>query len=143
VFELHPYVLEEAGLDAALRSLAQQAATRGRLDLRLDLRYRKHHVEDQLVFSAARELLANVVRHAEASRVTVRLAETNGNLELVVEDDGHGFPPERLAERLADGHVGLASQRVRVEAAGGHMDVASTPGTGTRVSISLPSAVPG
>jgi len=138
VFELHPYVLDEAGLEAALRSIAQQAATRGRLDLNLDLRYPKRHPQEQLVFSAARELLANVVAHADATEVTLHLGETDGMLDLVVEDDGRGFPPERLAERLADGHVGLATQRHRVEAAGGRMDVSSRPGAGTRVELQLP-----
>ena len=139
VFELHPYVLDEAGLEAALRSVAHQAAGRGGFDLELDLDYEKRHDEDQLLFSAARELLANAVRHSEARRVAVRLAEANGELVLVVEDDGRGFPPDRLAERLADGHVGLASQRVRVEAAGGSMDIASRPRRGTRVEIRLPA----
>ena len=138
VFELHPYVLDEAGLEAALRSIAQQTATRGRLDLNLDLRYPKRHPQEQLVFSAARELLANVVAHADATEVTLHLGETDGMLDLVVEDDGRGFPPERLAERLADGHVGLATQRHRVEAAGGRMDVSSRPGAGTRVELQLP-----
>jgi two-component system, NarL family, sensor kinase len=138
VFELHPYVLEQAGLKAALRSVAQQAATRGGFALKLDLRYEKRHAGEGLVFSAARELLGNVVKHAEASRVAVRLARTDGALELEVEDDGRGFAQERLAERLADGHVGLASQRVRVEAAGGSMRLSSSPGAGTRVAIRLP-----
>ena len=138
VFELHPYVLEEAGLKAAVRSVAQQAAYRAGLALELDLRYENRHPREPLVFSAARELLANVVRHAEAKRVSVRLAEDGGELELAVEDDGRGFPPERLAQQLANGHVGLASQRVRVEAAGGSMDVSSAPGDGTRVAIRLP-----
>jgi two-component system NarL family sensor kinase len=139
VFELHPYVLDEAGLEAALRSIAQQAATRGRLALDLDLRYAGDRAQqEQLVFSAARELLANVVQHADATEVTLRLVDTNGELDLEVEDDGRGFPPERLAEQLADGHVGLATQRHRVEAAGGRMDIASTPGVGTRVRIRLP-----
>jgi two-component system NarL family sensor kinase len=138
VFELHPYVLEEAGLEAALRALAQQAATRAGCELRLDLSSPEHHPRDQLVFSAARELLANVVRHAAAERVTVRLAARGRDVELVVADDGRGFAPERLAERLAEGHVGLASQRVRIEAAGGTMQVDSTPGGGTRVEIHLP-----
>ena len=71
--------------------------------------------------------------------MTLRLVESDGELELVVEDDGRGFPAEQLAERLADGHIGLATQRVRVEAAGGRMDVASAPGAGTRVEIRLPS----
>jgi two-component system NarL family sensor kinase len=139
VFELHPYVLEEAGLKAAVRSVAQQAANRAGLALELDLRYENRHPREPLVFSAARELLANVVRHAEARRVSVRLVEDDGELELAVEDDGRGFPPERLALQLANGHVGLASQRVRVEAAGGSMDVSSTPGDGTRVAIRLPA----
>ena len=139
VFELHPYVLEEAGLKAAVRSVAQQAANRAGLALELDLRYENRHPREPLVFSAARELLANVVRHAEARRVSVRLVEDDGELELAVEDDGRGFPPERLALQLANGHVGLASQRVRVEAAGGSMDVSSAPGDGTRVAIRLPA----
>jgi len=140
VFELHPYVLEEAGLEAGLRSLAQQAASRADLDLQLDLRYPERHPREQLVFSAARELLSNVVRHARAPRVAVRLADVGGELELVVEDDGQGFPPERLAERLADGHVGLASQRVRIEAAGGRLEVVSSPGDGTRVELHVPDS---
>jgi two-component system, NarL family, sensor kinase len=139
VFELHPYVLEEAGLEAALRSIAQQAAGRGDFELRLDLDYDGRNPHEQLLFSAARELLANVVRHSEADRVGVRLADTDGDLALVVEDDGRGFTPEQLAEQLAEGHVGLASQRVRIEAAGGSMDVASRPSEGTRVEIRLPA----
>ena len=138
VFELHPYVLEQAGLKAALRSVAQQAAMRGGLDLELDLRYENGNPREPLLFSAARELLSNVVRHARARRMTVRLVEENGEVELAVEDDGRGFPLERLAERLADGHVGLASQRVRVEAAGGTLQIDSAPGDGTRVAIRLP-----
>ena len=142
VFDLHPYVLEAAGLEAALRSIAQQAAARGRLRLQLDLHSPGRHDHDQLVFSAARELLANVLRHADASEVAVRLAERNGDLVLVVEDDGRGFPPGRPEERLANGHIGLAAQRVRVEAAGGRMDLLSAPGAGTRVEVSVPTGAP-
>jgi two-component system NarL family sensor kinase len=139
VVDLHPYVLEQAGLEAALRSVAQQAASRARLALHLDLHYVRRHPHEQLVFSAARELLANVVRHAEAGVLTLRLLDGDGELELVVADDGRGFTPDRLAERLADGHIGLATQRVRVEAAGGTLDVASAPGAGTRVTVRLPA----
>ncbi|HET9322338.1 MAG TPA: ATP-binding protein [Gaiellaceae bacterium] len=139
VFDLHPYVLEQAGLEAALRSIAQQAAARAHLRLTLDLRYQNRHPQEQLVFSAARELLANVVGHAEASDLTLRLREEDDVLELVVEDDGRGFTPGRLAERLADGHIGLATQRFRVESAGGRLDVLSKPGVGTRVAVRLPS----
>ncbi len=138
VFDLHPYVLEAAGLEAALRSIANEAAARGRLRLRLDLQCPDRHDGDQLVFSAARELLSNVVRHADASGVALRLAESNGDLVLVVEDDGRGFPPGLPDERLADGHIGLAAQRVRIESAGGRMELFSAPGDGTRVEVRAP-----
>lgn len=140
IFELHPYVLDEAGLEAGLRSIAQHASARGGFDLRLDLHYDHANSHDQLLFSAARELLANVVNHADAQLVTLRLGELNGDVELVVEDDGQGFPQDRLAEQLANGHVGLASQRIRIEAAGGRMHVASSPGQGTRVQIRVPGS---
>jgi signal transduction histidine kinase len=139
VFELHPYVLEEAGLKAALRSIAQQAASRASLAIQLDLRYEHRHPRERLMFSVGRELLSNVVRHADASKVSVRLVERAHELELTVEDDGCGFPPERLTERLADGHVGLASQRFRLETAGGSMVIAAAPGRGTRVEVRLPT----
>ena len=138
VFELHPYVLEQAGLNAAVRAVAEQAAARAGVKLDLELHYMGPHANEPLLFSAARELLTNVVRHADASRIGVRLADTNGLVELAVVDDGRGFALERLPEQLAGGHVGLASQRVRIEAAGGSMRVTSAPGEGTRVAIRLP-----
>jgi two-component system NarL family sensor kinase len=138
VFELHPYVLEEAGLEAALRAVARGAAERGGFEIAFDLRYDFRHRYEQLLFSCARELLANVVEHAQASHVLVGLGAEGDELVLRIEDDGEGFPPELLAERLAEGHVGLASQRVRIEAAGGTMTVASQPGTGTRAEIRVP-----
>jgi two-component system NarL family sensor kinase len=140
VFELHPYVLDEAGLEAALRSVARRAASRAGFELRLDFHYPRRHRREQLLYSAAREFLANVVAHARATQVLVRLAEVDGDVLLLVEDDGVGLPPEGLAERLATGHIGLASQRVRVEAAGGTLEVEPAHGGGTRVEVRLPWA---
>jgi two-component system, NarL family, sensor kinase len=143
IFELHPYVLDQVGLDAALRSISRRAASRAGFELQLDLRATGTTLQDQLVFSAAREFLANVVQHAAAAHVRVGLTDGAGELVLVVEDDGRGFPPEVLASRLAGGHVGLASQRARIEAAGGTMDLDSRPGDGTRVEIHVPAAASG
>jgi two-component system NarL family sensor kinase len=139
VFELHPYVLDEAGLEAALRSIAKQAEARGRLAVTLDIHYPDRHPREQLLFSAARELLGNVVQHADASRATLRLVERPADTELTVEDDGNGVSSDELAAQLAQGHIGLTTQRVRVEAAGGTMEVDSEPGAGTRVTIRLPN----
>jgi two-component system NarL family sensor kinase len=138
IFELHPYVLDEAGLEAAVRSVATRAAERAGVELQLEVEGGAGGRNDQLLFSAMRELVANVVRHAKARMLTVTLRPVDDDVLLIVEDDGTGLEPERLGERLADGHIGLASQRVRIESAGGRLSVVSRPGLGTRAEIRLP-----
>jgi len=145
IFELHPYVLDEAGLEPALRSIAERAAARGGLELELDLDQPRSAdgngvagKNDQLLFSAARELVSNVVRHAAATHLRIGLTRGSSEVVLVVEDDGRGVDLGTLAERLADGHIGLASQRVRVESAGGGLTVVSRPGSGTRAEVRVP-----
>jgi two-component system, NarL family, sensor kinase len=58
---------------------------------------------------------------------------------LEVRDDGRGFEISELAERLAAGHIGLQSQRERIESFGGRMDISTAPGRGTSVQIRVPS----
>src|SRR5207248_2733633 len=78
IFELHPHVLEEAGLEAAVRQVAETAARRGDFALTLELDSVPHRGErDRLLFSVARELLSNVVRHADSSKVIVTLHDLN------------------------------------------------------------------
>jgi two-component system, NarL family, sensor kinase len=140
VFELHPYVLEAAGLEAALKTVGQRAARSGAFELRLDTRPVGRSAHERLLLSAARELLTNVAKHAGARRVTVRLAEANGGLVVSIEDDGRGFDESVLEDRLAGGHIGLASHRARLESVGGALDVESAPGRGTRAEIRVPLA---
>lgn len=86
------------------------------------------------------ETLANVRKHAGASRVCVRLAETSEALEAMVEDNGPGFDLRR-ARSAANGigpHFGLATMRERAESIGGTLEIASAPGQGTRVQVRIP-----
>ncbi len=140
VFELHPYVLEQAGLPAALRAVGQRAARRGGFELEFDLAPSQARTHDALLLAAARELLANAAQHASARVVGVRLTERNGELLLSVRDDGVGFDPAVLPLRLAEGHIGLQSQRERIESVGGRFLIRSRPGAGTLVEISIPLA---
>ena len=139
VFELHPFVLEQSGLEAALRATGQRAARRGGFRVRFDLAYPRRHRNEGLLFGAARELLTNAATHAEAANVSVELWERNGSIELAVRDDGRGFDTSLLQQRIAQGHIGLQSQRERVESAGGRFDIRSSPGRGTAVEITLPN----
>jgi two-component system NarL family sensor kinase len=138
VFELHPYVLEQSGLEAALRAAGQRAARRGAFNVRFDLSYPRRHPQEVLLFGAARELLANAAVHADAVNVSVELFERNGSIELAVRDDGRGFDLGALPARIAEGHIGLQSHRERVESAGGRFDIRSSPGRGTEVEVRLP-----
>jgi two-component system NarL family sensor kinase len=138
VVELHPYVLEQSGLEAALRAAGQRAARRGAFHVRFDLSYPRRHPQEVLLYGAARELLANAAVHAHAGNVSVELFERNGSVALAVRDDGRGFDLGALPARIAEGHIGLQSQRERVESAGGRFDIHSSPGRGTEVEVGLP-----
>jgi two-component system NarL family sensor kinase len=139
VFELHPYVLEQAGLEVALRAVGERAAQRTGATLRLDLHYPQRHPHEGILFMAASELLANAVTHAEPSTIALRLRQEGSELVLGVSDDGRGFDLSTLDGRVGEGHIGLASQRVRIETIGGRFEIASEPGSGTRIEIHVPA----
>ena len=139
VFELHPYLLEQAGLPAALEAVAEQQGRRGRFHPRVRVGPDTGGEHDQLVLSLARELLVNAAKHSGAGEVTVALARTDGQLMLEVADDGSGISPDRLVIAPTQGHIGLASCAQRVEALGGRFSVAPRPRGGTRVRAMLPT----
>lgn len=89
-----------------------------------------------LLFRLVRELLFNVVKHAETDRASIRLAKQDGRLRVVIEDDGRGFDPSALDDQ--DEGLGLVSVRERIRMIGGEFEVASAPGEGTRVVIDVP-----
>jgi two-component system, NarL family, sensor kinase len=138
ISELHPYVLEHAGLPAALDAVAAEQGRRGRFHARVRVGPDASGPHDQLVLSLARELLVNAAKHAGASEVTVAVARTGSDLVLEVGDDGRGIDPSRLASAPAQGHIGLASCAQRVQALGGHFDVLPATNGGTRVLATIP-----
>jgi two-component system, NarL family, sensor kinase len=139
---LHPVTLEEGGLELALGAVVRQAARQGSFETSLEIDEAAIDVGDELVLAAARELLTNAARHADASRVSVRLVRDGDELELTVADDGRGFPPERRAAALAEGHIGLASVSQRLRAAGGSLELSSSP-AGTVATARLPVGADG
>ena len=139
IFELHPYVLDHAGLRAALTAHAETAARRADAQAQVEIDEASLTAgQEQLVLSLARELLANAARHSHASSISLRLRSQPDAVELVVADDGRGFSAERQADAVAHGHLGLATGAERAVAAGGSFDVASAPGAGTTVTVRLP-----
>jgi two-component system, NarL family, sensor kinase len=140
IFELHPYVLDHAGLVAALNAIADRSAQRMGAEISLAVDPAASGRHDELIVVLARELLNNAVKHSGASHVDVTVAADAERVELAVRDDGRGFDPSRRAASLLDGHIGLASSEQRALAAGGTLAVSSTPGGGTTVRVTLPPA---
>ncbi len=144
LFDLHPYLLDHAGLEAALRAVAERAARRGGFQWTVAVTGEVPPERERLVFSLVRELLANAARHARADQVDVRVEASGGALRVSAADDGVGIADGRLDHAVRDGHIGLASSFERVEALDGRLDIVSEAGAGTRVSATIPlrAAVP-
>jgi two-component system, NarL family, sensor kinase len=138
IFELHPHVLDQAGLEPALRAVVERTSRRGDFDVDLYLNHPHRHPDEALLLGAAREFLTNAARHAHATKVTVTLTDDNGAITLTTQDDGVGFDVNTISHYVADAHIGLLSQRERIEAAGGQLDINSSPGIGTTITVTLP-----
>jgi two-component system NarL family sensor kinase len=91
-----------------------------------------------LLVALARELVVNAIKHSGGTLVRVHVAREAGSLRLTVADDGHGFEPGGVDDRLRDGHLGLTAVRDRVKAQGGRVDFAATPSGGAEVRVRLP-----
>jgi two-component system, NarL family, sensor kinase len=139
VTALHPQVLTEVGLTAALRELIRGYEHRGNFDIEANLEEVGQPRSQSLLYRAARELLANATKHAQASTVRVSLARAGDAIKLSVVDDGIGFDPAILDRCVARGHIGLASLAARIDAMGGSMKITSAPGGGTRASVTTPA----
>jgi two-component system, NarL family, sensor kinase len=138
--EVHPSVLDHAGLEAAVRSLADEHRRRGAPPIDIDVDPAVAGRHDRLVHSLSRELLSNAVRHASATHIELRLADDGGRTLLEVRDDGRGIRPNEVEGVIRDGHIGLASWIERVSAVGGTLDIDSAPGRGAVVRATIPAS---
>jgi two-component system NarL family sensor kinase len=137
--EIYPASLHQAGLEAALRDLLAPLERQGletRLVVERDLGL-SDSAEAQL-FRAAQEALRNVLLHAGARHVEVRVARDGELAKLVVSDDGRGFSPAALSRRREEGHLGLRLLADLAAEAGGRLEVDSKPDHGTRVTMEVP-----
>lgn len=92
-----------------------------------------------LLFQAVRELLFNVVKHAGVRTAQVDMSQTDGNLRLVVNDQGAGFDPAHLrSEGGSSLGIGLFAVRERLDLLGGAMEIESSPGRGSRITLLAP-----
>ncbi len=141
--ELRPPALASFGLEKAIRSHSHsytqsQPNLQVHLDLDKDGQALPEHTRLTL-FRIYQVALMNVIRHAGARNVNIRLCLQSDTVILEVRDDGKGFPlPNRWVELARDGHMGLLGAKERAAAAGGTFEVESQPGEGTLLRVTLP-----
>jgi light-regulated signal transduction histidine kinase (bacteriophytochrome) len=151
-WEIRPTVLDDLGLQNAIRNLLETWGERSRLsfDLHLTLadRRMKPAIESTL-YRVLQEALTNVVRHAEATRVGVILGIKEDHATMIIEDDGRGFGCDDAPAQTTGGattghdhtatrHFGLLGMRERLALVHGSLEIESAPGRGTTLFVRVP-----
>lgn len=143
-FELSPPVLHDLGLGPALEWLAENMQRRHGLKVGFYEDSEARPLDEDAratLFKASREMLFNVIKHADASRVRVSLTREDGSVRVDIEDDGVGFEPEVLSTAWRDtGSFGLFNIRERLTQLGGRLEVKSQTGKGSLLTMFAPLA---
>jgi signal transduction histidine kinase len=140
VMDLRASVLEGQDLAAALNSGAQLWTAGSGVEVRVDVSGVRDAVPqefEQHLLRIAQEAVTNVVKHAGASQIWVKLHMEARKLYLRILDNGHGFEQQDAFSSLG-GHFGLIGMRERAERLGGELHLASHPGEGTQVEVMVP-----
>jgi signal transduction histidine kinase len=141
---LRPGALDDLGLAAAIEWQASDFASRNGVRCEVSVPPVDLHMDGDRATAAFRifqECLTNVIRHAEAKVVRVSLSQEEENILLIVEDDGVGFRESDLSNSF--GSLGLLGMKERAQFCGGDVQISSSPGNGTTVTVRVPMDTPG
>ena len=136
LLNLSPGILEEFGFVSAIQGLVTKINQTGVIHFELStfgLQYRLRKEYELALYRIIQELINNVLKHAEAKYVTLQIGYREGNIIIMMEDDGKGFE----INQHRDGY-GLKNLETRTKLLNGTMNIDSHIGTGTSVSIEIP-----
>jgi signal transduction histidine kinase len=148
VWALRPEPLEGASLPEALGRLSKRWSEESGIAADITVTGTPRSLSPEIeatLFRTAQEALANVRKHARASRVALTLSYMGDTVALDARDDGVGFDPLQTATEARDrtsGGFGLKGMRERVEQAGGSLSIESAPGEGSTLAVELPMVAP-
>jgi PAS domain S-box-containing protein len=140
---LRPGVLDDLGLAAAIEWQAGEFASRNGVQCKVTVPPVDLHLDGDratATFRIFQECLTNVIRHAQAKSVRVELCQEEESILLVVEDDGIGFSESGFSNAL--GSLGLLGMKERAQFCGGDVQISSSPGNGTTVTVRVPVDIP-
>jgi signal transduction histidine kinase len=136
---LRPSMLDDLGLEPALRWQAKEVSQRSGIPVSLDIQGELHRLPEPVricLYRAIQEALTNCIKHADATRVTVTVKQERDVLTASVQDNGKGFDVHHMRTQ----GLGLVGMEERVRALAGRLTISSQPGKGTLVTLSLPLA---
>jgi PAS domain S-box-containing protein len=136
--DLRPGILDDLGLAAAIEWYSEEFEKRTGIECRtsLDDSIQGDSQKDLVFFRVLQEALTNVIRHSEASSVSIKLYKSESGITMSIHDNGKGMLPE-IAESVKS--LGLIGMRERVRQFGGKIDISSKKGQGTMLTILIPS----
>jgi signal transduction histidine kinase len=141
IFEISPPVLYELGLGPAIEWLAEEIMEQHDIHIETEDRL-ETTIEDSiraLIFRSVRELLYNILKHAEADRAWVKLEQTGDDVRIVVEDNGVGFNPDEIRQDEGGNNgFGLFSIQERFRQLGGRLDIAAGAKGGALITLCIP-----
>ena len=138
---LRPPTLDDLGLVTSIRRLLDDLTERTKANGKLTVQGKERRLPPDTelgLFRIAQEAIRNVERHALATEVTMTLDFAVGEVRLEVHDNGVGFtPPAATANFATSGQLGLLGMQERAQLLGGRLKINSSPGKGTRISVSI------
>ncbi len=135
--QLRPKALDDFGLVAALERLTQTFSESSGITVQLEAQLGEERLPSEVettLYRIVQEALTNVVKHAEATEVSIFLVRRDGAATAVIEDNGRGFDPGAVTTDS----LGLEGMRERTELHDGRLTVETTPGAGTTLRAEIP-----
>jgi signal transduction histidine kinase len=139
--DLHPAVLDDLGLHAALQWLCERQAQRSGVAVVLNADPELPRLPEPVelaCFRIVQEAMANALKYAQAQHIEVTVSLAAAQLVLEVQDDGRGFDPQLRGPSSAGSSLGLTGMRERAQQLGGSFEIDSQPGHGTRLRVTFP-----
>jgi len=138
---LRPIYLEDLGLVPALEVLARETGQ----GMGITVGFHRQGIEKRLdasvelaLYRMAQEAMSNITRHAKSKHASLSISFTSGGVSLQVSDDGVGFElPKSPAEYATNGHYGLLGLHERAELIGATLDIRTSPGDGTKLTVTI------
>jgi signal transduction histidine kinase len=137
---LRPTILDDFGLEAGLRWLADGFSARTGIEVNLEssINGRLPDETETHLFRIAQEALTNVARHSGAKHVRIQLASIGDQVALTIRDDGRGLPPASAAAPANGRGLGMIGMRARARSAGGDVTFRADPGAGVLIEVRVP-----